>query len=351
MTHMRLSEAIEKYLDARETRYAVTTVKNERLFLTRFLLWHGDVQVRNMRPERVEQFFIEIRKPHKTRDGVSRPPVTPATYNYDRSRLLGLFTWCTRRGLLKADLLAEVSRMRNETKRRLQPGPEVLATLHEYADNPRDRAFIALLCNTGFRRLTALSLRAKDIDLEHGWIHARITKTAVQDQFPISGDLAPELHRWLHRYALDLGRPLTGQEHLFPGRTTGGFAAGFDVAADGTRSRKRTPGRWVPEAPAVKTTEAVNRAMRRAGVDVPKGSGCHTLRRGLARALFDQLSAEGHDAAIRAVGSVLHHASAATTEIYLGLDSETERRNTLMRGRPLLSAMVQREDAQVVNLR
>ncbi len=66
---------------------------------------------------------------------------------------------------------------------------------------------------------------------------------------------------------------------------------------------------------------------------------------GVARALFDALCSQaGYDGAIRTVSSLLHHASAATTERYLGLSTEQERRDQMTRGKPFLSAMVDSEN-------
>src|SRR5690606_30101648 len=71
-----------------------------------------------------------------------------------------------------------------------------------------------------------------------------------------------------------------------------------------------------------------------------RGEGCHTVRRSVARAFFDSMATDtGYDAALRTVSAMLHHKSSATTEIYLGLTSERVRRDSLLRGRPFLSAL------------
>lgn len=81
-----------------------------------------------------------------------------------------------------------------------------------------------------------------------------------------------------------------------------------------------------------------------------KDQGTHTIRRAVARAFFDSMAGEqGYDAALRTVSALLHHRSSATTEAYLGLSSERERRDKRLRGQPFLTGMV--EEADVLPLR
>lgn len=77
--HPRLSEALAEYLAMRTARFAPSTVVNETFVLKRFLTWLGeDLQVRNLRPERVESWFYGdqgLRHPHATRDGRQREAI------------------------------------------------------------------------------------------------------------------------------------------------------------------------------------------------------------------------------------------------------------------------------------
>jgi integrase len=94
---------------------------------------------------------------------------------------------------------------------------------------------------------------------------------------------------------------------------------------------------WDPSRPMHKPEKVVQAALARIGLPT-KGEGCHTLRRASARALFDQLTQDkGYDSALRVVSAFLHHKSSTTTELYLGLDAERERRDEWLRGRPFLS--------------
>lgn len=344
-----LDQAIDAYLAGRATRHAATTVRNDEIVLRRFAAWYGNVQIRHMRPERVEEWFNSLRRPHTTRDKVSRPPITAVTFNYYSTRLRGLFDWCTRRGLLKTDLMAEIQPLPVRRKKRLQPPPSVLVDLPNHTTNARDRMLVALLASTGFRRGTALALKVGDIDLDSGWIFAQITKSRTEDEFPISSDPEPEIRRWFRAYAKELRRPLTGDEVLLPRRV--GHVWRYVEQEDGSKIRSHDPGTWDATTAMTHPERVVQATLRSAGLEIKAGEGCHTLRRAVARAIFDSLQHQGHDHAIRMTGAMLHHQNAATTEIYLGLSAEIERRNTLVRGKPLLSAMVQTDDAEVVPIR
>ncbi|WP_256842260.1 tyrosine-type recombinase/integrase [Ornithinimicrobium cryptoxanthini] len=345
-----LSRAIEEYLEYRSARYSEATVRGEAHALAYFATWYGrDVQVQSLRPEKVEAWFTELRSPHTTPNRVHRPPVSANTHNVYRKRMRAFFSWLTRRGALKVDLLAEVPALSVHRRQRIQPPPSVLADLPNHATNARDRALIALSVNTGLRRNSVLLLTVEDVDLDEGWLRVQITKSHRDDAFPISSDLEPELHRWLRQYAKDLGRPLNGQEWLLPART--GPRITWTTQEDGTKARGHTAGSWVPERAMTHPERVIQDALRSAGLDIGAGEGMHTIRRGLARAFFDSLSEQGHDSAIKDVGAMLHHSNSSTTEVYLGLSQEVERRNALIRGRPLLSTMTDEPVAKVINLR
>jgi hypothetical protein len=71
----------------------------------------------------------------------------------------------------------------------------------------------------------------------------------------------------------------------------------------------------------------------------------------VARAYYDSLCEERGDvAALRLTAALLHHKNTTTTEVYLGLDAEKAGRNRRLRGKPFLSAMVDREE-NVIPLR
>lgn len=346
----RLGEAVEDYLRFRAGKCAAATVKNDGFVLRRFVAWYGDVQVRHMRPDRVADWFYGDRglmHVHTTRDRVHREPIQAATHNYYRSRLVSLFRFCTQRGWLRDDLLRDVEPKKDVVKRRLQPPPEMLLALLDAAENDRDRAYIATIINTAFRAQTVSAVRVHDVDFKAGSLRVFISKTQEEDLFPMTSDLAGELRSWLRTYALDLGRPLNGDDYLFPART--GSVYRWRTGRNGTKERFRTEPTWRPDRPVAHTERIVQTAMRGLGLPT-KHEGTHTVRRAVARAFFDSMSSDvGYDAALRTTSAMLHHKSSATTEHYLGLSSERQRRDHRLRGQPFLSAMV--NNAEVLSLR
>lgn len=349
-TAITLDEAIYKYLAHREARVSATTLKGDKAVLTRFSAWYGKCQMRHVRQEKVADWFTEIRGEHRTREHITRKGISERSHNRYREVLGVFFTWTQRRGWVKVDLLMEVEPLRVPRRPRLQPDAATLLSLPEHTENSRDRAVLAVLVNSGFRAATARELRVGDVDLAGGWLTAEISKTKEIDLFPISLDLHHELVRWLRDYALWIERPLRPEDYLLPSRTTGTW--GWESAQDGTKVRKHLPGVPDPARPLLKPEKVVQKALRAAGIEFGSGEGAHTLRRALARAIFDARVAEGgHDATVREVSALLHHKDSSTTERYLGLHAERERRNEMMRGKPLLSAMVQSQDAEVINLR
>jgi integrase len=92
-----------------------------------------------------------------------------------------------------------------------------------------------------------------------------------------------------------------------------------------------------PDSSPAKIHWAVHRALKTLGMDSSK-EGVHTLRRSAARARFDQLVSEGYDGALRQVQTLLHHANAKTTEVYLGIDIDVQARDDAIRGKRLFSS-------------
>lgn len=344
-THKRIAEAVEDYIQYREARFAESGVTQDAYVLRRFAAAMGDVQLRHLTAEKVTDWFYGpsgLLREHVTRDGVRRPAVKASTHNYYRVRLASLFRFAQQRGWLKQDLLADVPPMKEVRRQRQQPPPEVLLAMLDVAANPRDRAYLATTINTALRANEIIRIRVRDVDLEAGSLNVVISKTHEEDTLPISSDLDAELRRWLATYAKDVGRPLHGDDHLFPARK--GPVYEWRKDEQGRAVRGHRPPTWRPDRPVSHTERIVQEALRALGLPT-KHEGSHTIRRAVARAFFDSMAGEaGYDASLRTVSALLHHKSASSTETYLGLSSEKERRDKRLRGQPFLSAMVPNAD-------
>jgi integrase len=334
--YKRLEDAVEDYVRHRRVRgKAVTTVTNETYVLRRFAAWYGDVQMRHMTPVRVADWLYGphgLRSEHRTRDGRHRGPIAASTHNHYRTRLHSFFRFATHRGWIKVDLLEDVDPLRLPTVLRQRPEMAVIAEMVDTAGSDRDRALLLTLAHTALRKSEVTAIRVGDVDLANGWLRVLISKSHLKDSLPITADLDAELRRWFQSYAEAIGRPLISADHVFPARRTAGYR--WRTEADGTRFR--APDTWRPYKPLTHAERVVQAALVRVGLPTT-GEGAHTLRRAAARAFFDALTQDkGYDSALRVLSAWLHHSNSTTTERYLGLSVERQRRDEWLRGKDFL---------------
>lgn len=354
----RLSEALEEYLRIQQARAGgghrgENTAKADNNVLRMFLRMSGDRMLPNLTAKHVQNWFYGpggVRDWHKInsrragKDGMS-PPISAATHNHYRSRLLMFFKWCIAMGYMKADVMALVDPLPLEKKTRQRPSAITLTALLDNAANPRDRCYLAVAMNTGLRSSDMRMLTVGDVDLVDGWLSTRIRKTKDADEKPISKDMEKELRTWLAIYEEDLGRPLRDDDYLFP-RRGGGMYSHVDYDNDGMPFMVRAPYTWLPKAYIRDTHLIVQKAMKSLNMPTYK-EGTHTIRRAIGRAYFDWVAAEkGESAALRETATFLNHSSMASTEIYIGLDKDRERRDKRVRNKPFLSAMVEAQIAE-----
>jgi integrase len=344
--NIRLGEAVHTYLGYRSRRgFAAGTMIVDRRLLWAMVRDVGDLQVRNLKPSHLTNWFYGpggLHDHHKGKHNGGRlmPPIQEATHNQYRSRLAVFFDWMTKEGMVKTDLLTDVPFVKVPAKRRIQPKPSQLLAFLDSAQNPRDRAYLAFAVNSALRANEILGIRVGDVDLDKNWCRVDLSKGGEKKhRQPITADLARELATWLEVYEKELGRPLQDDDLLFPSRS-GGKISHYTTEEDGTRKMHRTPWVWNPQSRMRRAEGIVHTALRAAGITETRYEGTHTIRRAVARAYFDSMASDiGYDAALRTVSALLHHKSTATTERYLGLSSEIERRDKSMRGMPFLSAM------------
>lgn len=205
-TTPKLSESLDQYLSIRAAHLAPTTLANDQALLRKFVREVGDPQTHLLTAQKVESWFAQEALRQKA-----------SSYNKVRTRVQGFTAFCTRRGWLTSDPLAEVRTRRVQRVERLRLSANQLRELVANTDNPRDRAMLATACNTGLRASDLTGLRIGDVDLDGGLIRVAIKKTGDLDWLPITADLEPELRTYLRWYteqrmpnAVDL------QDFLFP---------------------------------------------------------------------------------------------------------------------------------------
>lgn len=315
-----LSEAIDEFTRHRRTTdLASTTLKGSESTLSQFLAAVGDMEMADVGIPEVTLFFsvgAETRQSQSQRN--------------DYSRLRVFFDYCHARDYLPVNSNPLHGRRRpkrvKKERRRVPVGKFGLLLDAAQERSDRDRAALAMLLFTLARDGEVGGVRIRDVDLDSGKIRMEIHKTHEEDSVPICAELDRELRRWLSIYAATCGE-LQPHWYLLPARTTRPVReAGKIVAAE-------TCG-YVPTKRMGPLGKASKAALARIDFPVQDGEreGAHTIRRSGARALYERLVSIGHDAAIRVVQSMLHHATMAQTEDYVGLTPERKTRDELIRG-------------------
>lgn len=319
----RLSEALVRYERIRSATCAKTTVQNDHSVLGRFIRGVGDPQCHLLTAEACEDWFAS-----------EAGRQLPTSFNKIRTRTLGFLEFCRRRGWLDSDPMLQVTKRRTQARRpRLQLTENQLVDLIELTENPRDRCMLAAGANTGLRTSDLEALVIGDVDLDQGVINLIVQKTQTADSLPITSDLDTELRRWLTWYLERLARmgiPVAPDMYLFCALNP----------CNSTRDGAGRPLKYGNPKPYVRqtnTARVVHRALERIGITEVTGEGFHMLRRSVGRLVFERASAEGHDSSLRITAALLGHKNVATTELYLGISRDREKRDALLKGRTFLS--------------
>lgn len=333
-----LSPAIEDYIRFRSSQdYSKGTLNLDRQVLKRFLAINGNLWCHAITERHVERHFEEASKSRKA-----------ASLKNDHGVLVRFFKWARHTGRMAPDSDPMFGRRQPKAivrERNRVPVTKFDHLLDEAERNePRNRALVALMLYTLLRDGEITDLRIRDVDLEGGWLTARIHKSRLEDRVPISSELDSELRKWLTAYTKAVG-VLHPHYFLVPSRAVA------PVRDDGGRITHHDS-HYRPEKGIRASGRVVSPILERIGFPItdengkPCGEGAHTIRRSGARALFDDLSRNGYDHALRIVQSVLHHASTVQTERYLGVTADRRSRDEIIRGKPMYT-----KPADVVKLR
>lgn len=304
----------------RQRGWSYNTRANNQAVLRSYIRFIGpDRQMGRITLLEVEEYFASLDQ-------------QPSSYNKIRQRVLQFMAYCQRRGWIDDAFIDEIPKASVFQKERLRLTPEQLRQLPETTDDERDQAFLHFAMNTGLRSSEICNVRIGDLDLDAGYVHVVVGKSRIEDQLPITRSLDRAMREWLTYYTTHVGEPLQADWYLFPARR---------------------PPKWVEQRPwhrvmeygdlrpAVRINKPMRiaqRALERIGVEVVKQEGVHTIRRSTARAVFDMISKEGYDGALRTTAALLHHKNVATTELYIGVTGDRVKRDALLRGKDFLEA-------------
>jgi len=304
---MQLSELIPEYLAYRRSEgYKPNTVHADDVALNRMLRIVGDRDVRAVTPKMIDRVYDEM----------TERRLKSSTVNLATASMRSFFKWCIYRGhCLETPVLGR--RYRRPEVRNMARIP--IAQFEAFLDSartPRDRMLLALGLFTMARKTEITGILMRDVDLDSGEINLYISKSNRYDRFPIGKRLRAELARWLPIYAQEVG-PLEPDYFLVP------------AVQGGRRPNHDWPLR--PRKQMVSPEDVVHYSLRAIGMDDSHHSGMHVLRRSSARAAFEELADRGYDGALRIVQATLRHHSSRDTEIYLGLELDTVKRDEIIR--------------------
>lgn len=322
-----VSESVEAYLEMKAVR-APRYVCDLNVTLRSFMSQSGDLKMASLREEHFAKAFDVWRKRY-----------APGTFNKRFGHIQQWLMHASRRRQLRvspAELLGTVERRRVVPRRRLYLSASELLAILETTRHPRDRMYLALAMNTTLRAGEVTSLKLEDVDLDHGSLHVLRHKTGTRDILPVTTDLDQELRRWLRFYTEQVG-VLKGHFLVVPAK---------DSPAVKPRGHQYTLGERLavalkPETQMRQDHHFMRDILAEAGYATER-EGLHTIRRSMARNLFDYLTREGgeaRDEALSVVQSLLGHSTQSITEKYIGVERFKLQRDKIMRGQAFLSAM------------
>ena len=327
---MLLSDCVDRYVaDRRAKGYARNTIRGAEQCLRELLAAAGNIQMNSIGPRQIDALYT------RTADRWAA-----GTMNKARAHLSSFFKWAQARSYYPrtSDPLEGTRNRKVPPRVRAIIPPAEFETVMDAAQNPRNRAIIALGLFTFARVSEIAAMRWQDVDFDEGrkgtekWtptlsIYRQKTKTS--DVLPMSEELYYELRKWKLAYGAEVGQVPKPGWYLVPARTSPRFSG---VTGHSGTLVPMTESELVPTRPIQDVTRVIRKVLESTGYLAP-GEGGHTLRRSGAVAWYNQLSSVGHDRAIRMCQAMLGHSSIATTEVYLRLDLDRKTRNDLLAGK------------------
>lgn len=321
-----LSPAIEDFAGHRASLgIAKTTLKSERVVLRKFLTITGNILVESVQEVHIDTYFTTAARTRSAR-----------SLGVDTTVLRTFFSWAERTKRLGRNGNPMAFRRPPKYAPREWRGITVskVPALLDSAKSPRDRILLATACFLMGRSVEFQQLRISNVRLDTGDVSYQIPKTFKTDLLPISEEYDEELRRWLRAYTEECG-PLDPNWYLIPAQSQSRLQ-GYRLVA---------PQHLLPTRPVKSTHRIAQYALEAVGYPVRDetgkllNEGMHTIRRSMARALYEQLRDEGDPQPVETVRAMLNHSTEAQTRGYIGLQSEREHRDARIKGRAMFPSL------------
>jgi integrase/recombinase XerD len=283
-----LRNRLLEYLEWRRVQNATpVTLKNDEYRLLRFVEWAESQGIRRATEVTGPIVRAYQRGLYEYRNPKTGKPMALVSQAGLLSLLRAFFKWLVLRKLVLVNVAAEVERPRlGQPLPQMLTAPEVEQVLAaadvSTAIGIRNRAILETLYSTGIRQSELRALRLRDLDLDAGTVHVRLSKGFKDRLVP----LGARAMAWLSKY-LDEVRPRLVKEEdpktLF-------------LSEDGLVMTSAV------------VLKVVRNTLDRAGIK--KRGGAHLFRHAMATALLDG----GAD--LRQVQQILGHANLTSTQLY-----------------------------------
>lgn len=330
MRNVKLSEAIEMNMAHLIAKgMAPNTIKNGHHALNRAVRLWGDIYVCNIKPVHIDRLFASA-------------AWAPNTRNMYLGVIRRFFAWARNEQMMARDYDPTFgwTNAKRVIAKRLRVPQEEFQDLLDATEHPRDRAYIALGLMLMLRSSEIVSLKIGDISFGDGTIAIYRHKTKQADEMPIDQVLREELVAWLNYYREEQGE-LRPDWYLIPAKESP--SCDWDVEAGRLLPVEGQVTRLKPEHYLHAPYMIPQKALAKLGYETFREGG-HTLRRSAARAMADNLRAQGADSALLDVAGWLGHSDVRVTQHYIGWDIQRERRNASVQDKPLFPVMLKKRE-------
>lgn len=291
----------------------------------------------------VEDYIYSADGLRRNRRAGSTGDVIASTFNMKLSDLRSFIDWSDRRHHFKGE---DIMNAFDKTKKTVHETPKVRLSMAQLDDavngcaTPWERWVVAFAFLSLGREGELLRVQLGDVDLTIGLVDwGRPKVKDFTDKLPMLEQFEDEYLRWRKHYLAACPEiaedDYAGNSFAIPTRTVNGH--------------HRVTRYYPNQSPATIGHIVKNASARALGVrpSTLVGQAAHIARRSGARVLFDQLRDDNVPDPIRIVQAMLGHKHQQTTEIYIGLEADRERRNKLIAGGKYMKFA----DTNVVQLR